>query len=121
MAKTDFKSVDDYLTTLPVEARDVLEIVRAEIRKALPLAVEGISYQIPTYKLGGKAVIHFAGWKEHWSLYPVGDRFAEAFPLEAKGYKLAKGTIRIPWTSGVPADLVRLVVEFRLAEMARPA
>jgi uncharacterized protein YdhG (YjbR/CyaY superfamily) len=28
-----------------------------------------ISYKIPTYKLHGRPVIYFAGWKQHYSLY----------------------------------------------------
>lgn len=35
----------------------MLERVRATIRKALPGATEGISYQIPMYKLDGRMVL----------------------------------------------------------------
>ena len=80
MAKTDFKSVNEYLATMPEPTRKVLERVRAIIRKQLPDADEVISYQIPTYKKDGVAVIYFAGWKEHFSLYPVGEGFPAAFP-----------------------------------------
>ena len=66
MAKTDFKSVDDYLATMPEATRKVLDKVRATIRTALPDAEEVISYQIPAYKQNGVAVIYFAGWKEHF-------------------------------------------------------
>ena len=73
MAKTDFKTVDEYLATMPDASRKVLNEVRAIIRRALPDAEEVISYQIPAYKRDGVAVIYFAGWKQHFSLYPVGE------------------------------------------------
>src|SRR5262245_22401176 len=53
MAKTDFRSVDEYIATQPEAVRGTLERVRATIRKALPKAEEVISYQIPAYRLAG--------------------------------------------------------------------
>ena len=121
MGKTDFKSVDDYLAAMPEPTRKMLDQVRAIIRKELPDAEEGIAYQIPAYKKGGAAVIYFAGWKEHFSLYPVGEGFPAAFPDLAGKYPIAKGTIRLPLKDGVPADLVRRIVRYREAEAARVA
>ncbi len=51
MAKTDFKSVDEYIASQPEAVQGVLERVRSTIRKAVPEAEEVISYKIPTYKL----------------------------------------------------------------------
>ena len=121
MAKTDFKSVDEYLATMPEPTRKVLERVRAIIRKELPDADEVISYQIPTYKKDGVPVIYFAGWKEHFSLYPVGEGFPAAFPDLVEKYPIAKGTIRLPLKDGVPADLVKRVVRYREREAAKEA
>jgi len=53
--------------------------VRAIIRKALPAVEEVISYQIPAYKIGGTLVIFFAGWKQHFSLYPASEPLVAAF------------------------------------------
>lgn len=121
MAKTDFKSVDDYLATMPDATRKVLDEVRAIIRKALPKADEVIAYQIPTYKQDGVSVIHFAGWKEHFSLYPVGESFVEAFPEEAAKYPISKGTIRFPLKEKVPKALVTKIVKLRAKAAADEA
>jgi hypothetical protein len=51
MAKTDFKSVDEYIASQPEAAQSALELVRRSIRKAVPNSEESISYKIPTYKL----------------------------------------------------------------------
>ena len=66
MAKTDFKSVDEYISTFPEGVQAILQRVRRTIRRAVPAADEVISYQIPGYKLRGARVIYFAGWKEHY-------------------------------------------------------
>jgi uncharacterized protein YdhG (YjbR/CyaY superfamily) len=121
VAKTDFQSVDDYLATLPEATRKVLDEVRATIRKALPNAEEVISYQIPAYKQGGIAVIYFAGWKEHFSLYPVGETFAAAFPEDAARYTIAKGTVRFPLNEKVPVGLIKKIVQLRAKEAAGEA
>ena len=53
MKRPGFASIDDYLAAQPSPARAVLRQVRATLRKALPGVTEGISYQIPVYKLDG--------------------------------------------------------------------
>ena len=79
MAKTNLRSVDDYIASQPEATQAVLKRVRGIIRKALPAAEEVISYQIPTYKLRGQAVVYFAGWKQHYSLYPTSAALVKAF------------------------------------------
>jgi len=34
---------------------------------------------MPAYKLRGGVVLYFAGWKQHYSLYPAGERLVAAF------------------------------------------
>jgi len=77
MAKSESTTVDHYLATQPESARPVLERVRTAIRKAAPKAEESISYKIPTYELNGSPLIYFAGWKKHYSLYPVSAELLE--------------------------------------------
>jgi len=72
MAGSDFKSVGEYIAAQPEAVRGVLECVRSAIRKAMPTAEEAISYKMPAYKLNGGAVLWFAGWKRHYSVYPAG-------------------------------------------------
>ena len=117
MAKTDFRSVDDYLASLPEATQAVLRQVRAAIRSALPGADEVISYQIPAYKLGGKAVIYFAGWKKHWSLYPVTEKLQAALGGEIAGYEVSKGTLKFPLSEPVPTALVEKIAKLRAEEV----
>src|SRR5687768_8333921 len=121
MAKTDFKSVDAYLKSQPAAVRGVLDRVRAAVRKALPKAEECISYQIPAYKLPGGVVIYFAGWKEHYSLYPATAGVVAAFEEELAPYELSKGTIRFPLSQPVPVRLIGRIARFRANEVGQHA
>src|SRR5688572_32413405 len=118
MAKVAFSSVDEYIASQPPAARDALQRVRVVIRKAVPGAEEVISYQIPAYKLDGATVIFFAGWKEHYSVYPATDGLAEAFEEELAPYEVSKGTIRFPLSQPVPVKLVERIAKFRARVVA---
>jgi uncharacterized protein YdhG (YjbR/CyaY superfamily) len=126
VAKTSFKSVDEYIASQPEAVQRVLTRVRAIIRKAAPGAAEAISYQIPTFKMRGRAVIYFAAWKQHYSLYPSSDRLVKAFKDDLAPYEVSKGTIRFPLSEPVPAKLIAGIAKFRLKEVverekAKPA
>ena len=77
--RTPPRNIDEYIAGFPPAVQRVLERVRSTIRKAMPGAEEAIWYRIPTYKLHGRYVLYFAGWKQHYSLYPSTDRLVAAF------------------------------------------
>ena len=118
MAKTSFKSVEEYIASQPEAVQSVLVRVRNIIRKAVPGAEEGISYQIPTYKLDKGAVIYFAGWKRHYSLYPATGRVVTEFKDELSAYEVSKGTIRFPLSEPIPVKLIERIAKFRAREVA---
>lgn len=98
-------TVDEYLAGFPDATRTVLEEVRKSLHDALPGAAEKISYGIPTLTVDGRALVYFAGWKHHVSVYPVpaGDA---AFEAEIAPYRAAKGTLRFPLAKPVPYALI---------------
>ncbi len=107
MAKAD---VDGYIARQASESQPVLQRVRGIIRKVLPAAEETISYQIPSYRLHGQGVVYFAGWKHHWSLYPVTEPIRQELGPALSGYELRKGTIRFPYAEPVPTRMVQRIV-----------
>lgn len=113
MPSTKFPTVDAYIAAQPGPTQQVLRRVRAIIRKAIPSAEESISYNIPAYKLAGGPVIYFAGWKRHYSLYPVGPEVLEVFASELAPYELEKGTARFPLDRPVPAKLIADIAKLR--------
>jgi len=114
-AKTDFRSVDEYIKAFPKDVQDLLEKMRQTIKKAAPGAVEVISYQMPTFKLKGKNLVYFAAFKNHIGFYPVPSGVA-AFKKELSPYNQGKGSVQFPFDKPVPYDLVRRIVQFRARE-----
>ena len=119
MAKSPVKSVDEYIASKPEDAQLVLKRVRSAIRKALPGAEETISYQIPTYKLNGVLVLYFAGWKQHFSLYPANEALLAAFEDELAPYEVSKGTIRFPLSAPPPVKLIEGIAKFQARRLIK--
>ena len=117
MAGKDFNSVDGYIASQPESVRGILERVRRIIRKALPVAAEVISYKIPAYKLPSGRVLYFAAWKQHYSLYPAGERLVAELKDELAPYEVSKGTIRFPFSQAVPVKLIGKIAKFRAQEI----
>ena len=111
-------TVESYIAAQPVAVRAVLQSLRDTIRAALPEAEEGISYQIPVYKLQGKAVIFFAGWQKHISVYPASDGVIAEFAAELARYKVSRGTIRFPLSEPLPLPLIAGIARVRAGEVA---
>ena len=121
MAKTDFKSVDDYIAAHPKNAQVALRRVRSIIRKAVPTAVEVISYQMPAFKVAGRSFLCLGGWKEHYSLYPASDALVAAFKGALTPYRASKGTLRFPLSEPVPATLIERIAKFQAKDAVRRA
>jgi uncharacterized protein YdhG (YjbR/CyaY superfamily) len=117
MPKPEFKSVDEYIAAQPAAAQVALGRIRCAIRAAAWGAEEGISYKIPAYTLHGAVVLYFAGWKQHYSLYPASDELVAAFGGELEQYRASKGTLRFPLSVPVPVKLIERIARYRLKEI----
>ena len=111
-------SVAGYIAAQPAGARPGLRKVRAAIRRALPKATEGISYRIPVYKLDGRMVLYFAGFKQHYSIYPASARVVGELKKELAGLLHSKATIRFALEKPVPTRLIMRIAKLRAAEVA---
>jgi uncharacterized protein YdhG (YjbR/CyaY superfamily) len=116
--KKQFKTMDEYIKTFPKDIQRILEKMRQSIREAAPNAMEAISYQMPTFKLNGKNLVHFAAWKNHIGFYPTPSG-TETFKKELYPYKFAKGSIQFPIDDPIPYDLVRKIVLFRIKDLEK--
>ena len=115
-------SVTAYIAAQPTSAQAALRRVRSVLRQALPGAREVISYGIPAFELQRRRVVYFAGWKQHYSLYPVTTRLISAFGDALAAYEYnGKGTLRLPLDEPVPARLIARIAKFRAKEEAERA
>ena len=107
--------VDNYIKTFPEDVQEKLKQIRAIIKEAAPDAVEGMNYNMPSYKICNKPLVYFAGFKNHIGFYatPTGH---SAFAEELSNYKQGKGSVQFPLNKPVPYDLIKRIVKFRANE-----
>jgi len=118
--KVHFNSIDEYIRTFPEETQKMLEELRATIKTAAPDAQEKISYQIAAFELDGRNLVHFAGWKNHISIYPI-PTGSEAFNKQVSKYVEGKGTLKFPLDKPLPLKLITKIVKFRVADNIKNA
>lgn len=108
-------TVNQYIASFPPDVQERLQQIRTLILKTAPDAQESISYAMPAYKIKGKPLVYFAGYKNHIGFYatPTGH---EAFKEELSVYKQGKGSVQFPLDRPLPLDLIERIVLFRLGE-----
>ena len=112
-----FKTIDEYIKTFPEDVQIILEKVRQTILKAAPGSAETISYQMPAFKLNGRVLVYFAGWKNHIGFYPTPSG-TTVFEKELSQYEGAKGSVKFPLDKPIPYDLIGKIVRYRVKENA---
>lgn len=118
MAKTDFKTIDEYHDTFPVEVQERMQTIRQIIKDIAPNAEEVISYQIPAFKIGKPYLIYYSAYAKHISLSsPWSEALLNAFEPELKKLKVTKSAIQLPNEEELPLDLVKRIVAFRKKEI----
>jgi uncharacterized protein YdhG (YjbR/CyaY superfamily) len=87
---------------------------------AAPEAVESLAYKMPAFRShGGQFLVSYDAYKHHYSLFPASEHVVEGLGDEIVPYLAGKGTIRFPASKPIPTDLIRRIVEIRVAENAR--
>ena len=99
------KNIDEYIAAQEEAVQPRLKEMRSLIRSAIPEAEERISWSMPTY-WKGKNLLHFATFKKHLGFYP-GDEAVARFKDELNNYDVSKGTIRLPYSAELPAELIQ--------------
>jgi len=116
MAKTDYKTIDEYHHVFPTELQNRMQSIREAIYEIVPEVEEVISYQIPCFKYKGY-LIYYSAYAKHISLsYPFSEALLETFGKELKQYKVSKSAIQFPNKETLPLDLIKRIVQFRKKE-----
>jgi uncharacterized protein YdhG (YjbR/CyaY superfamily) len=118
MVKASIQTVDEYIRAQPEVARGALTRVRGAIHRSVGRAHESISYHMPTYKLNGEVLLYFAGWRQHYSIYPATPFVVAELRNELAEYQVEKGTIRFPLTQPVPITLIAAIAKLRAKEVS---
>jgi len=115
--KASGESIDDYLANVPASHRAALKRVRAIVRKAYPTAEEGFYYQLPAFRLKGKAFVAFRSSKAHCSLHPLSGTVLPSLKSKLAAFEFSKGTIRFTPQQPIPESLIRAILRVRAQEL----
>jgi uncharacterized protein YdhG (YjbR/CyaY superfamily) len=111
-------TVDEYLDGAPEPQRTTLRALRATLASLLPDAEQTISYGVPVFTVNGTPVAGYAFATRHCSYYPhSGSVLSEVEPELLDGYDWSRGTLRFPVDRPPGDELVRRLVELRLARL----
>ena len=113
-SKKNFSGIDEYISAFPPDVQNILNQIRAAIKKAAPKSVEVISYGMPAFKQN-KVLVYFAVSKNHIGFYPTPNPIV-VFKKELEGYKTSKGAIQFPLDKKIPLTLISKITKFRVKE-----
>lgn len=116
MDKKPAATIEEFIAGFPADVQAILQKIRSLIKNLAPGAIEAMAYGIPTFKLNGKNLVHFAALKSHIGFYPTPSAI-EHFMEDLKPYELSKGTVKFPLDKPIPYDLIERMVRFRVAEV----
>jgi len=90
-----------------------LEQIEELVRSIAPDVTPAVVYGMPTFRHGGKNLVHWAGFAHHVGFYPQPATIA-AFSGEFGHRTWAKGSVQFPHDEPLPLDLIERMVRFRL-------
>jgi uncharacterized protein YdhG (YjbR/CyaY superfamily) len=108
--------IDQYLTDLVEPKRSTLQRLRETILEVVPDAQEGISYQVPAFRIDGKVIAGFAAFKNHLSYLPHSGSVFPVLRDELASYKTSTGALQFPIDSPLPKLLVEQLIRVRIAQ-----
>lgn len=101
------------LHPLPENQRLVLLELREELMRLVPAATDRISYQMPTLEISGQILLHYAGFKDHNSLF-AGSEIPKRLARELGDRVSSKGTIKFGVEEKLPKALLKKIVTERI-------
>lgn len=107
--------VDTYLAGLVPAQKKELERIRTLVKKTFPDTEETISYGMPTFKYKGKILIHYAGFKNHMSIFPTADPLMYSnLGKQLEKFRTSKGTLQFTEDNPIPDSLIKELLAIRV-------
>lgn len=116
MNKPKPQSIDAYIEGFAGPARELLEQLRALIRDTVPDASEAIKWGHPAWvHPSGTILFVISGHAKHAN-FAFTPSTREAFDTDLRDVATGKGTVKLPYGSPVPTDLLRRMIAYRVRE-----
>jgi uncharacterized protein YdhG (YjbR/CyaY superfamily) len=106
------KTIAEYISAAPADARKKLREMRACIRAAAPGAEETSKYGMPAFCYKRILVI-FGAFKHHLGVDPTAAAM-KPFAKELANFKTARGSIQFPLDQPLPVALIRKLTALRV-------
>lgn len=119
MAYDSPTTIAEYIAGCAPEVQPLLQKMYTTIAQAAPQASEKISWGMPTFVYHGN-LVHFSAETKHMGFHPAPSAIV-AFQDRLGEYSYSKGTIRFPYDTPIPFDLVRDIVIYRVKEQESQA
>ena len=110
-------SVDEYMAGLPADQRQLLQGLRERIATLVPEATQAISYGMPAFRLDGRFLLSYAGWRSHCSLYPLTDSFMASHADEIEPFDRTKGSLHFTPQKPIPDRVLDDLILARVADV----
>ena len=108
--------IDHYLEILDEPKRSTLRELRESILSVIPEADQGLSYNIPAFRLNGKVVAGFAAFKSHLSYLPFSGFVFPELRDDLRDYRTSTGALQFPIDQPLPRSLVEKLIAVRLRQ-----
>jgi uncharacterized protein YdhG (YjbR/CyaY superfamily) len=108
--------IDTYLAGVEEPKRSTLQQVRQMILEVIPDADEGISYQLPAFRVKGKVVAGLGAFKNHLSYLPHSGSVFPELKDEVAPYATSRGALQFPTDAPLPKELVEKLLKVRIAQ-----
>lgn len=115
MKKDKPKTVEDYIRSLPSQAKSKLEELRSILKKVAPNATEAIKWGYPVME-EKRILFSFSAFKTHINFMPTRSTLIH-FQKYLKNYKTGKDTIQFPLDKPLPKTLIKKIALYRAKDV----
>ncbi len=105
--------VQAYINKQVSPQKEIIKKIRSLIQRTAPVAIEGMSYGVPAFKLNGSNLIVYAAFKNHVGIYPEPETI-KVFEKELTNYETSKGTVKFKIDEPIPYSLIEKIIKYRI-------
>jgi len=101
------KTVDEYISSAPKQAREKLRELRALLKSVVPRASEELKWGQPVF-IEKRILFSYAAHKNHLNFMSTGLTLA-TFRDKLSGFKTGEHTIQLPYDQPLPEELIKKI------------
>ncbi len=108
--------VTRYLDSIDEPKRATLKKLHDTIMELVPDAEQGLSYQLPAFRVRGRVIAGFAAFKNHLSYLPHSGSVFTELETELAAYTKTTGALHFPIDEPLPREIVKKLIAVRMSQ-----